>query len=242
MGSNQTRRVSLGTRVRRQWPEWEPGAGERAILAGEIVVDGRVLTNPRAQVGAYAPLQHRPPTELAGHRKLAWAIDHFAVAVVGRTALDVGACTGGFTTAWLDAGATRVYAVDAGHGQLLGSLRQDPRVMNLERTNVSRLGSEVVPEPIDLASVDVTYLSLATAVSQLDRLAMAPGAVLLGLVKPMFELRLATIPTESAILDQAHAAAARGVAGARWEVLGVAECPVRGGRGAVEFFLHARAR
>ncbi|MFI5042185.1 MAG: SAM-dependent methyltransferase, partial [Acidimicrobiales bacterium] len=150
------------------------------------------------------------------------------------------ACTGGFTTAWLETGARRVYAVDVGHGQLLGSLRADPRVVNLERTNVADVSTALIPDTVEVVSVDVSYLALAAAVAQLAPLDVAAGADLLGLVKPMFELRLATIPTDPRRLEQARDEAVAGVAAAGWEVLGTDECPVRGGRGAVEFFIHAR--
>lgn len=242
MTRGQTRRVALTELVRRRWEGWDPTAVESAISAGEVVVEGRVLTNPRARVPLDAPLHHEPPSRLAGAAKLGWAIEHFAVDATGRTALDVGACTGGFTTAWLEGGARVVYAVDAGHGQLLGSLRLDPRVVNLERTNVGTLSQESVPESIDAVSVDVSYLSLAAAVTQLGPLAIASGAVLLGLVKPMFELRLATIPTDPATLQRACDEAVTGIDAAGWSVQGAVESPVRGGRGAVEFFVHALRR
>src|SRR5579885_3286776 len=118
--------------------------------------------------------------ELRGTIKLRAALAAFAVEVAGRVALDVGASTGGFTVALLEAGAARVYAVDAGFGQLLGRLRQDARVVNLERTNLAALE---LPEPIDLVTVDLSYLSIALAAPQLPR---APE--LIALVKPMFEL------------------------------------------------------
>jgi 23S rRNA (cytidine1920-2'-O)/16S rRNA (cytidine1409-2'-O)-methyltransferase len=242
MTSRQKRPVTLAARVARQWPGWDPTAIESAIEGGEIIVDGRILTNPAAQVGTTSALRHQPPTELAGRRKLAWAIDHFGLAPSGRTALDVGACTGGFTTAWLEAGARQVYAVDVGHGQLLGSLRQHPRVVNLERTNVGALTPDLIPEPVDLVSVDVSYLSLSSAVSQLRDVRRSATADLLGLIKPMFELRLATIPADRPTLDRAREAGTTGIAAAGWDVTGVEECPVRGARGAIEFFVCARAR
>src|SRR5688500_13810486 len=123
--------------------------------------------------------------ELRGSAKLRWALDRFDVDPGGRVCLDVGASTGGFTTVLLERGATRVYAVDAGHGQLLGSLRQDPRVTNLEATNVGDLSTALVGDPIDLVTVDVSYLALSAAVAQLASVDLASGAILLGLVKPM---------------------------------------------------------
>jgi 23S rRNA (cytidine1920-2'-O)/16S rRNA (cytidine1409-2'-O)-methyltransferase len=227
--------------VVRRWPGWDEAMVESAIADGHIVVDGRVLTNPNAQVAPGDQLRFDPPSDLAGRRKLAWAIGHFGVDPTGRIALDIGACTGGFTTAWLDAGASRVYAVDVGHGQLLGSLRQDPRVVNLERTNVSALTTALVPEAVSLVSIDVSYLSLASAAGQLS-VEIAGNADLLGLVKPMFELRLPTIPDDQATLELARQTAMDGVAATGWEILGADECPTRGGHGAIEYVLHARRR
>ncbi len=232
-------RIRLAARVARSWPAWSAEEVDRAIRAGEILVGPRVLLNPAALVGPDAPVRHDPPGELAGRRKLRWALETFAVPARGLVVADIGASTGGFTEAWLEAGATRVYAVDAGHGQLLGSLRQDPRVVNLERTNVGDLSTGVIAEPVDAVSVDVSYLSLSGAVAQLAVLELAPGAVLLGLVKPMFELRLATIPSDRPTLEQARDTAVAGVTASGWVVQGCAECPVHGRHGAIEFFVHA---
>src|ERR1700738_1089571 len=117
MPRGQTRRA-LADLVRQHWPDWDPAAVESAITGGRIVVDGGILTNPNARIPLAAHLRLEPAQDLAGRRKLSWAIERFGVVAAGRVALDVGASTGGFTTAWLDAGAARVYAVDAGHGQL----------------------------------------------------------------------------------------------------------------------------
>ena len=157
-----------------------------------------------------------------------------------RVCLDLGAAAGGFTRVLLEAGALRVYAVDAGFGQLLGSLRQDPRVRNLEATNVAKLDTWLIPEPVEVVTIDVSYLALAAAVEQLDRIVIAPGADLVGLVKPMFELRMATAPTDAATVDTATERALVGIEAAGWQVVGTMPSPVLGGRGAVEALLHAR--
>jgi 23S rRNA (cytidine1920-2'-O)/16S rRNA (cytidine1409-2'-O)-methyltransferase len=162
------------------------------------------------------------------------------VHVTGRVALDVGASTGGFTRTLVSAGARRVYAVDAGHGQLLGSLRQDPRVVNLERTNLADLSPELVSEPVEVVTVDVSYLALAVAVPQLGRVDIGATADLLALVKPQFELGLAQPPTSPQTLAAALSEAVAGIEAAGWTVAGSTESPVRGARGAVEFFVHAR--
>jgi 23S rRNA (cytidine1920-2'-O)/16S rRNA (cytidine1409-2'-O)-methyltransferase len=177
---------------------------------------------------------------LRGEAKLQAALDTFGIDVRDRVCLDLGAAAGGFTRVLLDAGALRVYAVDVGFGQLLGSLRQDERVLNLEATNVSKLDTRLIPEPIEVVTIDVSYLALAAAVAQLDRIDIAPDADLVGLVKPMFELRLATAPTDPATVDIATERAAAGIEAAGWQVVGVMPSPVLGGRGAVEALLHAR--
>jgi 23S rRNA (cytidine1920-2'-O)/16S rRNA (cytidine1409-2'-O)-methyltransferase len=216
--------------------------GDPAALvgAGEIEVDGFVVTNPQARVPATARVRRRRPSPLRGEAKLRAALTRFAVGVAGRIALDVGAAAGGFTRTLLEAGAQRVYAVDAGHGQLLGSLRQDPRVVNLEATNVADLDARLIPEPVEVVTVDVSYLSLTAAVAQLDRIELASGAELIGLVKPMFELRRATAPVDDAGLEAALQAAVAGVIAAGWHVVASMESPVLGSRGAREALLHAR--
>ena len=177
---------------------------------------------------------------LRGSVKLAAALDAFAVNVRGRVCLDVGASTGGFTTVLLERGAVRVYAVDAGHGQLLGSLRQDERVVNLEATNVADLDRDVIGDPIELVTVDVSYLSLGRAVTQLDRVEIVPGADLIGLVKPMFELGLGTAPMDDDSLGRATDEAIAVITDTEWEVVGRMPSPARGARGAIEGLIHAR--
>lgn len=135
-----------------------------------------------------------------------------------------------------------MYAVDAGHGQLRGSLRQDERVVNLEATNVGELNVELVPDAIDVVTVDVSYLSLSSAVAQLRPLRLGSKAELIGLVKPMFELRLATAPRGGDAVAEAGRAARAGVEAAGWRVWGLIPSPVVGARGAAELLLHAVRR
>jgi 23S rRNA (cytidine1920-2'-O)/16S rRNA (cytidine1409-2'-O)-methyltransferase len=213
---------------------------ETRIRAGEIEVDGIVRTNPATLVRSDASIALRREVPLRGEAKLEAALAAFAVDVRGRAALDVGAAAGGFTRVLLRAGARRVYAVDAGYGQLLGSLRQDVRVVNLERTNVGALTRALVPEGIDVVTIDLSYLALHVAVAQLDAVAFSTGADALALVKPQFELGLAEPPRGA---DALHAAVARARAGfqcAGWHVREVIQSPVRGARGSTEFLLHAR--
>ena len=140
----------------------------------------------------------------------------------------------------LDKGARRVYAVDAGHGQLVGSLRRDRRVVNLEGVNLGELTRAEVPEPVEVATIDLSYLAIARAVPQLEPLDLRRDADLVALVKPMFELGLARPPTERAEIAQAVATAESGLLAVGWGPRGAIESPVRGTHGSVEWLVHAR--
>lgn len=195
---------------------------------------------PEKSFGEFVADLKRSKRDLRGSAKLRPALDAFGADPDGRVCLDVGASTGGFTTVLLERGAARVYAVDAGHGQLLGSLRQDPRVVNLETTNVGELTTRQVPEAIGLVTVDVSYLPLREAVAQLGRVELAPDCELVGLVKPMFELALATAPTDEASLAEATARAVAGIELAGWTVVATAASCEPGAGGSLEGFVHAR--
>lgn len=211
-----------------------------AIRAGRVTVDGLVKTNPATVVRRHASLVLDAEAELRGTRKLQPALERFPVAVEGAVALDAGASAGGFTTALLEAGAAKVYAVDVGYGQIVGALRQDPRVVTLERTNVADLDRALVPDPVDVVTLDLGYLALAEALGQLLRIEYAPRARLVGLVKPMFELRLGHPPEDEATLGEALDRASRGAEAAGWVVEDWMHSPVRGSRGAAELFMFAR--
>jgi 23S rRNA (cytidine1920-2'-O)/16S rRNA (cytidine1409-2'-O)-methyltransferase len=210
------------------------------IMSGRVQVDGRIVANPRSMVARDAAIVLRDPTALRGEAKLRAALATLHVPVAGRVALDLGAAAGGFTRVLLAAGTRRVYAVDAGHGQLLGTLRQDPRVVNLEATNLADLDVAIVPDAIDVVTIDLSYLAIAFALPQLGRITLARDADLVALVKPMFELGTAVAPTDDASLAAALARATAGAAAAGWHVLSVAESPIRGARGAREGWLHGR--
>jgi 23S rRNA (cytidine1920-2'-O)/16S rRNA (cytidine1409-2'-O)-methyltransferase len=213
------------------------------IAAGRILVDRSIVTNPASMVARDASVVAVQPVALRGETKLRGALSAFGdVRVAGRVALDAGAAAGGFTRVLLAAGARRVYAVDAGHGQLLGSLRQDVRVVNLEATNLGDLDRRLVPDVVELVTLDLSYVSLAAAAGQLGRIALARDADLVALVKPMFELRLARAPADPASLAEALARAARGIEAAGWDVVAHVDSSVRGARGAVELLLRARRR
>jgi 23S rRNA (cytidine1920-2'-O)/16S rRNA (cytidine1409-2'-O)-methyltransferase len=232
------KRVILAAELARMRPDLEDA--DAVIAEGRVLVDGVVVANPRSRVRRGCSIVVREPSDLRGSVKLRAALDEFGVDPAAKVALDIGAAAGGFTRVLLERGAARVYAVDAGHGQLVGSLRQDRRVVNLEATNIGELTAAHVPDAVDLVVVDVSYLALAEAVRQLAPLRISPGAELIGLVKPMFELRLATAPTDRPALDRALEAAVAGVSDAGWEIVATMDSPVEGAGGARELFVHAR--
>ena len=158
-------------------------------MAGTVLVDGRRIDKPGTPTGEGAEVRllgrSEPYVSRAG-RKLAAALDHFAVDPRGRVCLDVGASTGGFTDCLLQRGARRVYAVDVGYGQLDLRLRRDPRVVVMERTNARYLRPEDLPERADLITVDVSFISLTKVVPALLGHLTEDG-LLLPLIKPQFE-------------------------------------------------------
>ena len=159
------------------------------IMAGEVRVDGRPVEKAGAMVAVAAAVELvGAAAELRfvsrGGLKLERALDAFALTVEGRVCLDVGASTGGFTDLLLRRGAVRVYALDVGHGQLAWSLRTDPRVVVMERTNIRHV--QALPEPVTLGVIDVSFISLRLVLPQVARL-VAPGGEVVALVKPQFE-------------------------------------------------------
>lgn len=159
------------------------------ILSGSIEVAGKKVDKVGVQVNRDAEIVLlKPPLPFVsrGGLKLEAALDHFRIDVTGKTAIDIGASTGGFTDCLLQRGAARVYAVDVGYGQMAWRLRIDPRVVMLERQNIRHLPADVIPEPVDLATIDVSFISLEKVVPEITPRLKPDGAVI-ALVKPQFE-------------------------------------------------------
>ncbi len=176
----------------------------RAVMAGSVLVDGRRVDKPGTRTRDGAELTLEAPAEpfvsRAG-RKLAAALDHFALDVAGLVCLDVGASTGGFTDCLLQRGAVRVYALDVGYGQLDYTLRNDPRVIVMERINARYLKPEDLPEPCDLVTVDVSFISLTKVVPPL--LAhLSDAGRLLPMIKPQFEAGRRQVGKGGIVRDQ----------------------------------------
>ena len=156
------------------------------ILAGEVRVNGQTLTKPGFSVSADAAIDVTQPLPYVsrGGFKLAHALDYFGLDVSGLIVVDVGASTGGFTDVLLQRGCRRIYAIDVGYGQLAWKIRQDPRVVTLDRTNIRNLTS--LPEPVDAAVVDVSFISLTIVLPPILNL-LSPAGWVVALVKPQFE-------------------------------------------------------
>ena len=218
------------------------------IIAGRVFSGERRLDKPGQLVAAGQPLELRGqdhPWVSRGGLKLAHALDHFALDPAGRVALDVGASTGGFTDVLLARGAARVYAVDVGHGQLAWRLRQDPRVVTLERTNARHLTIEQVPEPIAALVCDASFIGLETVLPAPLALT-GPGAWVVALIKPQFEVGPGRVGKGGVVRDPAlHDEVCGRIAAwlARqeaWSVLGIVESPITGPEGNREFLIAAR--
>ena len=218
---------------------------QAAIAAGLVTVDGAAvrkaadLIDGAAEIVAEAP----HPYVSRGGVKLAAALDAFAVDPSGRLCADIGASTGGFTEALLARGARRVYAVDVGHGQLHRRLAADPRVVNLERTDIRRLDKGSLPEPIDLAVVDVSFISLKLVLPAAIDL-LQPKADLVALIKPQFEAGREHVGkgvVRDETVQRAACDAVEAVLRERgFAILGPIVSPILGGDGNREFLIGAR--
>ena len=218
------------------------------VFAGVVDCAGRRIDKPGEQLAADASLTvkgHDHPWVSRGGVKLSHAFDHFGIVAEGKSALDVGASTGGFTDVLLSRGAVRVHAVDVGHGQLAWKLRQDPRVVVHERLNGRQLNQAHVPEPVDIITCDASFIGLATVLPAPLALA-AEKAELVALVKPQFEAGREHVGKGGVVRDPAvHREVCERAAGwvaaqPGWTVVGVVESPVLGPQGNREFLLYAR--
>jgi 23S rRNA (cytidine1920-2'-O)/16S rRNA (cytidine1409-2'-O)-methyltransferase len=218
------------------------------ILAGRVFSREQRLDKPGQQVSADLPLELRlPETPFVsrGGIKLAHGLDAFAIDPAGAIALDVGASTGGFTDVLLRRGAARVYAIDVGHGQLDWGLRQDPRVIVLERTNARYLTRAEVPDHVHLVVCDASFISLRLVLPAALQLT-GSRAHLVALIKPQFEVGKGEVGKGGVVRDPVRHEAVCGAI-ARWLeveqgwcVLGVRESPILGPKGNREFLIGAR--
>jgi len=212
------------------------------ILAGKVKVDGQVAHKAGRKVPADAEiaLEEALPYVSRGGLKLEEALGRFRLDVSGLICADVGASTGGFTDCLLQHGAAKVYAIDVGYGQLAWELRQDPRVVVLERTNIRYLKS--LPEPINLATIDVSFISLELVLPPVLNL-LKPQGQIIALVKPQFEAGREQVGKGGVVRDpEVHGKVLHKVARVAQDlalqVLGLIPSPLKGPAGNVEFFIH----
>jgi len=216
------------------------------VLAGQVRVDGRVQTKAGTQIDPSATVTLIAPDHPyvgRGGLKLAHALDTFGIDVNGREALDVGASTGGFTDVLLQRGAVRVVALDVGHGQIDWTLRSDPRVVVLERYNARRLNLADLPGPVDVVTIDVSFISLRKILGVIPAV-LRPGADVIALVKPQFEAGRAEVRKGIIHDDAVRARVLEEVSAAAREVgltpVSSTPSPITGAKGNVEFLLHLR--
>ncbi|WP_028794151.1 TlyA family RNA methyltransferase [Thalassobaculum salexigens] len=218
------------------------------VMAGKVFSGERKLEKAGQQVAEDIALEVRGqdhPWVSRGGLKLAHALEHFAIDPTGAVSIDVGASTGGFTDVLIQGGAAKVYAVDVGHGQLAWKLRNDDRVIVLEKTNARHLTAEHVPDPVDMVVCDASFISLKTVLPAAIAM-VKPGGRLVALIKPQFEAGRAQVGKGGVVRDpDVHAAVCDdirawldGIGG--WVIDGIVPSPITGPEGNIEFLISAR--
>jgi 23S rRNA (cytidine1920-2'-O)/16S rRNA (cytidine1409-2'-O)-methyltransferase len=219
------------------------------IMAGQVVVNDHLADKAGLMVDLEAEIRLKGeplPYVSRGGLKLAKGLDAFGIDVDGLSAIDVGASTGGFTDCLLQRGASRVIAVDVGYGQLAWKLREDPRVVNLEKTNIRYLEPEGLPELPDMAVIDASFISLDKVLPSTIRL-IKDGGTIVALIKPQFEVGRGQVGKGGVVRDEKkHQEVVASVTALAESlgllVLGVCESPILGPKGNKEFLIHLRKK
>jgi 23S rRNA (cytidine1920-2'-O)/16S rRNA (cytidine1409-2'-O)-methyltransferase len=221
---------------------------QRAILAGNVSVGTRTSAKPSERFDEQTVIAVKPTRKYVGRGglKLEPALDYFGIELRGKTALDIGASTGGFTDCMLQRGAEKVYAVDVGYGQLDWKLRNDPRVIVLEKLNARFLTGDQIPEPVDVCVIDVSFISLTLILPNAFAL-LNSGAVILALIKPQFELQRSDVGKGGIVGDprlhqKAQDKIVAFVNNLGHVVVGIAPAAIKGADGNQEFFACIRKR
>ncbi len=216
-----------------------------AIMAGLVRVNGRVVDKPGTDVPVSSRVEITGPAipyVSRGGLKLAKAIKEFGIRLAGKTVVDVGASTGGFTDCALQNGASTVYAVDVGYGQLDWKLRNDPRVVNLERTNIKYLDKALLKDIPDFVTIDVSFISLQKVLPKIAEI-LLPGGEAVALIKPQFEAGRGKVGKKGVVREPAvHAEVIRNVVAAAresgFETIGLTYSPIKGPEGNIEYLVH----
>ncbi len=219
---------------------------QRAIMAGEVRVGDQVMTKPAMLVDGEAAISvaESPQFVSRGATKLSGALDFFKIDAREKIALDIGASTGGFTDCLLQRGAAKVFAVDVGRGQLAWKIRNDPRVVVLEKVNARFLSREEIPQLVDVCVIDVSFISLTLILPRAFELVI-PDGVILALIKPQFELRREDvgrggIVREPALHEKAQQKIVNFVEETDYRVVGLVPSAITGTDGNQEFFVCIR--
>jgi len=216
------------------------------IMAGDILVDGIPVTKPGTMVDTSAAIELKGeiPFVSRGGMKLDAALNHFRIDIEGMIVMDVGSSTGGFTDCLLKRGAKKVYCIDVGYGQMAWPLRMDQRVILLERTNIRYLERERIPDTVDFATIDVSFISLKKVIPRVREFVRKGGGIL-ALIKPQFEVGKGKVGKGGIIRDEdARQAAVRSVReyaeGIGLKTIGVFQSPIKGHKGNIEYFLYLK--
>lgn len=223
--------------------------------AKALIMEGHVLVNNIPVTKAGALIRDEDMISLKGTEspyvsrggiKLEAALKHFGIDVNGSTAMDVGASTGGFTDCMLKMGAKRVYSIDVGYGQFDWQLRHDPRVILLERTNIRYLERQGIPEGIDIAAVDVSFISLTKVIPKITEF-LKPEGVIIALLKPQFEVGKGEVGKGGIVREEekrllALESVSHELERAGIEAQGVMQSPIKGQKGNIEYLLYLRKR
>lgn len=219
------------------------------IMAGNVYSGEQKIQKPGQQVKEDIALEVRGkehPWVSRGGLKLVKGLEEFQIDVTGRTVIDVGASTGGFTDVCLAGGAAKVYAVDVGHGQLAWKIRNDERVVVLEKTNARYLTEKEIPEKADLIVCDASFIGLQTVLPASMALA-DEGCILIALIKPQFEVGKGMVGKGGVVRDpELHKQVCEKIENwltddmAGWKVIGLTKSPIKGPEGNIEFLIGAK--
>lgn len=234
------KKVRLDFLVQQQMPELSRTLISSLITQGKVLVDGQLVTKPGVQVYDNVPLRidfEKPKYVGRAGFKLERALEHFGIDVSGFVALDAGLSTGGFTDCLLQNGVKKVYGVDVGHSQVHDEIRNDGRVVVMERTNLRHL--EELPDRVDLVTLDLSFISVLKVIDAVKNL-MKPEGKLVVLIKPQFEAEKHQVGKGGIIKDESvHQEVidkvVTGIEAAGFRLVGVAPSPIKGGDGNIEF-------
>ncbi|GAB4534771.1 MAG: TlyA family rRNA (cytidine-2'-O)-methyltransferase [Thermodesulfovibrionia bacterium] len=218
------------------------------ILEGKVLVNGVAVDKPGSSVShdASITIKEGMPYVSRGGLKLEKAINAFGMDLKDKTAMDIGASTGGFTDCLLKHGVRKVYAIDVGYGQFDWRLRRDQRVTLLERTNIRYLDRSAIPETVDIITIDVSFISLLKVIPRsLDFL--SPNGEIIALIKPQFELQKRDVGKGGVVRDgqkrlKAVERIVEGVNAMGLDIKGIFESPVHGPRGNIEYFIYLKRK